>query len=230
MGLDRRWCGGSGHCNRIRRTGFLPFLVLLAVSLLSLGISAAAPGSDSFRFAIFGDRTGEARPDVYGQVWREAALEDPAFVVTTGDTIEGSHDATASGEWQEIDRALEPYRRFPLYFTPGNHDIWSAASQQLFTQHAGHPPHYSFDQGQVHVTILDNSRSAQLSAAELIFFGRRSQSSRCAAHKVYLFAPAVLADQRGAQRSGLRLASAGPPIRGEVRDCRTCPSDAALRS
>jgi predicted phosphodiesterase len=130
---------------------------------------AAAPQLESFRFVILGDRTGEARPGVYEQVWQEAAAEDPAFVVTAGDTIEGLNDAAAQAEWQALERTLEPYRRYPLYLTPGNHDIWSAASERLFRQHAAHPPHYSFDQGLAHFTILDNSRSDELSAAELTF-------------------------------------------------------------
>lgn len=167
MGSNRRARKG------IRRVGLLPVLMPIAVLLLFLLLflmrSAATPQPESFRFVILGDRTGEARPGVYEQVWQEAAAEDPAFVVTTGDTIEGLHDATALGEWQQMERLLEPYRRFPLYLTPGNHDVWSAASERLFRQYAAHPPHYSFDYGQAHFTILDNSRSDELSAAELTF-------------------------------------------------------------
>jgi hypothetical protein len=148
MGSNRRARVRAGQWKWIRKAGLLPVLVPLAVLLLFLVRSAAAPQLESFRLVIFGDRTREARPGVYEQIWQEAAAEDPAFVVTTGDTIEDLHDATAHREWQDKERILEPYRRCPLYFTPGNHDIWSAASQQLFLQHAGHPPHYSFDQGQ----------------------------------------------------------------------------------
>ncbi len=52
---------------------------------------------------------------------------------------------------------------------PGNHDIWSAASERLFQQYAAHPIHYSFDYEDAHFTILDNSRSEELSARELAF-------------------------------------------------------------
>jgi 3',5'-cyclic-AMP phosphodiesterase len=153
----------------IRTARFLSALMPIAVLLLFLVRSAAAPQPESFRFVILGDRTGDVRPGVYEQVWKEAAVEDPAFVVTAGDAIEGLHNATAQAEWQEMERILEPYRRFPLYFTPGNHDIWSAASERLFREHTSHPPHYSFDQGPAHFTVLDNSRSDELSAAELTF-------------------------------------------------------------
>jgi 3',5'-cyclic-AMP phosphodiesterase len=169
MGSNRRAGVGVSQREWIRKAGLLPVLMPIAVLLLFLVRSAATPQLESFRFVILGDRTGEARPGVYEQVWQEAAVEDPAFVVTAGDTIEGLNDATAQAEWQALERIVEPYRRYPLYLTPGNHDIWSAASERLFRQHAAHPPHYSFDRGQAHFTILDNSRSDELSAAELTF-------------------------------------------------------------
>ena len=150
--------------NRPRRAlvlaGLLPAILLCARG-------AAAP--DSFRFAILGDRTGEAESGVYEQVCREAAAENPAFMVSVGDTIQGMNDATAEAEWREASRIFALFRRFPLYLAPGNHDIWSAASERLFQQYAGHPPHYSFDYRQAHFTILDNSRSEELPARELVF-------------------------------------------------------------
>lgn len=139
-----------------------------ALLYLLLG-NGGASYLDSFRFVILGDRTGSVVSGVYEQVWREAAAGKPAFVVTVGDIIEGGKDATAVREWQEVEQILKPYRRFPLYLTPGNHDIWPAASEQLFRKYAGHPPHYSFDHGKAHFTILDNSRSEDLSDAEMDF-------------------------------------------------------------
>ena len=118
---------------------------------------------------LLGDRTGETSPGVYEQVWQEAAAENPAFIINVGDTIEGLNDATAQKEWLEIQRFLNPYQRIPLYFTPGNHDIWSAASERLFRQYTARPPRYSFDRGQAHFTVLDNSRSDELSSEELMF-------------------------------------------------------------
>jgi 3',5'-cyclic AMP phosphodiesterase CpdA len=124
---------------------------------------------DSFRFAILGDRTGEAQPGVYEHVCEEVAAESPAWVVGVGDTIQGMNDAAAEAEWREAGRILQLFRRVPLYLAPGNHDIWSPASERLFQQYAAHPPHYSFDYGTAHFTILDNSRSEELPARELVF-------------------------------------------------------------
>jgi hypothetical protein len=84
----------------------LSFLALLVASGVRL---AAAP--DSFRFVLVGDRTGETQPGVYEQVLREAAAEDPAFMLSVGDLIQGLNDATAESEWQALEQLLAPYRR-----------------------------------------------------------------------------------------------------------------------
>src|SRR5450755_3909274 len=145
------------------------FAVLAAVLGAWLLADRAAAQKDSFPFVILGDRTGEAQPGVYERVWRAAAAENPAFVVSVGDSIEGLNDATAEDEWRRLEQILTPYRQIPLFLAPGNHDIWSARSQAAFEKHAGHAPHYGFDHGQVHVTVLDNSRSDVLEVAELAF-------------------------------------------------------------
>ena len=139
---------------------------LLFALLLSIW---GAPASGSFRFAILGDRTGEAQPGVYEQVWKDVAAENPAFVLSVGDTIQGMNDQSAEAEWREVDQILKPFRRYPLYLVPGNHDIWSIESERLFEQYAGHKAHYSFDYEQAHFTVLDNSRSDELATEELAF-------------------------------------------------------------
>ncbi len=141
-------------------------MTLLRLCLL---LFAAYQAPAPVRFVILGDRTGETVPGVYEQIWREAAAENPAFAVTTGDTIQGTEDATAASQWREADQILKPFRRFPIYLVPGNHDVWSTASEQLFREHAGHPLHYSFDSGPVHGVILDDSRSDALPESEFAF-------------------------------------------------------------
>jgi predicted phosphohydrolase len=142
------------------------FLVAV-ISLTSL--AGGRSGSDSFQFAIIGDRTGEAQPGVYQQVWQELGKEKPKFVLSVGDTIQGLRDQTAVGEWEQIRGKLLPYKSIPLYLAPGNHDIWSRHSEQLFQEFTHHLPHYSFDVAQIHVTVLDTSRSDTLDDAEMKF-------------------------------------------------------------
>ncbi len=124
-----------------------------------LDLSAA-----DFHFVILGDRTGETQPGIYEQVWKQTAKENPAFVLTVGDTIQGLDDKTADQQWREVQKQ---FPRIPLYLTPGNHDIWSDLSEKLYEKYSGHPVHYSFDRDQAHFTVLDNSRADQFSAAEL---------------------------------------------------------------
>jgi 3',5'-cyclic-AMP phosphodiesterase len=151
-----------------RMKHFSWFLAAAAFVVAAL-VLRAAPGPDSFRFVLLGDRTGETLADVYERIWREVAAEKPAFVLSIGDTIQGGNDATARLEWEQVWRILAPFRQLPLYLTPGNHDIWSPLSEQLFRKYTGHPPHYSFDYGEAHFTILDNSRSDQFSEEEWNF-------------------------------------------------------------
>jgi len=133
--------------------------------LFLLGAVYAAPGE--FHFALLGDRTGEAQAGVFEKVLAQAAATRPAFLLTVGDAIQGGKDDAAEGEWKEVQRILAPYRRIPLYLTPGNHDIWSPASERLFRRYAGRAPHYSFDHEGAHFAVLDNSRSDALRAEEL---------------------------------------------------------------
>jgi hypothetical protein len=130
-------------------------------------LAVCAAPADNLHFVLLGDRTGEAKPGVYQRIWRELSGAQPAFVLSVGDTIQGTNDATAEAEWREARRLLEPYRRIPLYLAPGNHDIWNEASERLFRQYAGRAPHYSFDSGGAHFTVVDNSRSDEVPAAEL---------------------------------------------------------------
>jgi len=195
-------------------------LAILAAGLL-LAVSLASGGrQDSFRFEILGDRTGEAQPGVYEEAWREAAADQPAFVVTVGDTIQGYDDATARAEWTAVEQILKPWRRIPLYLTPGNHDIWSTESEALFTEYAHRPPHYSFDYRQTHFTILDNSRTEQFSAEELAFLRKDLQEHAkqplkfVVSHKPSWLIDAVMGNsdfavQRIAKKYGVRFVVAG---------------------
>jgi Icc protein len=156
--------GEIAHSSRGRIMWSRPLVCAAAATLTVLLLAAAAQGPDSFRFVVLGDRTGETEPGAWERVLKDVSAERPAFAVGVGDTIQGLNDETAEAEWQRIEQP-----GFPLYLAPGNHDIWSERSEKLFRKYSGHPPHYSFDYAQAHFTILDNSRSDELPAAELTF-------------------------------------------------------------
>jgi 3',5'-cyclic-AMP phosphodiesterase len=133
------------------------WLLLLA----TFELSAGAPAND-FHFAILGDRTGDAQPGVYEQIWREVDAEHPDFLINVGDSIEGGHDSTAASEWQPLRQLWKRYR-YPLYLTPGNHDIWSRESGVIYQEQTGHPSFYSFDYQDAHFIVLNNSGAPDLS-------------------------------------------------------------------
>lgn len=140
--------------------------------ILVLVIGSLRPAlllAQDLRFVLLGDRTGEAQPGIYEQVWKQIASERPALAVSAGDSIEGMDDATAEEEWRQFLQGRKPFISYPLYLAPGNHDVWSAASERLYEKYSGHPLRYSFDYGNAHFTMLDNSRSDQLPPGELAF-------------------------------------------------------------
>jgi Icc protein len=152
------------------------FVALLALVALAFG----EPRND-FRFSILGDRTGDAQPGVYEQVWSELVALHPDFVINVGDTIQGGDDRTAAAEW----RALRPlWDRFhlPIYFTPGNHDLWSPRSRAVYEEQTGHPAFYSFNYQNAHFIVLDNSQAPDLSYSlsddQMQFLARDLERSR----------------------------------------------------
>ncbi len=147
------------------RRGWSAIAASLAIALFA----AAQSSHDSFTFEILGDRTGEAVPGVYQHIWPEMAAEHPAFALSVGDSIQGGNDATAQAEWRAFERIRMRYAQLPLYLTAGNHDVWSDRSAALYVKYSGHGLHYSFNYGDAHFTILDNSRSEELSREELAF-------------------------------------------------------------
>jgi Icc protein len=149
------------------RTGNVSALILI-LAVAGAGFAAFYASAD-FDFAILGDHTGEAVEGVWEEAWRETSLDHPAFVATVGDTIQGGNDRSVETEWEKADATLAPYRQYKILFTPGNHDVWSKASARAYVEHSKRPLHYGFDFQQLHITVLDDSESDELSAEELAF-------------------------------------------------------------
>lgn len=137
----------------------------LALTLLA----AWAAEPVEFHFALVGDRTGESQPGIWEKVWLDLSGASPAFALSVGDVIQGLDDSAAEAQWRDLLATLAPFRKMPIYFTPGNHDVWSETSAQLYRKHSSRPLHYSFDYGTAHFTVLDNSRSDALPPGEIEF-------------------------------------------------------------
>ena len=104
---------------------------------------------DNFHFSILGDRTGGADQEAFELVVKEMSNLRPDFVVTVGDLAE---DGRILSDW---DIPMETMKIFecPVYYTPGNHDIYDEASAKTFTEKTGNDPYYSFDYGNTHFII-----------------------------------------------------------------------------
>jgi len=146
----------------------------------------ANPRND-FHFSIIGDRTGGAQPQIFGRVWREVDLLRPDFVLNVGDTIEGGRDDRAVQEWAEMKSLFQRYGRYPLYFTAGNHDIWSKSSEELYVKETGFKPYYSFNYQDAHFTVLDNSRVQGLPDDQLEFLEQDLKANANKNPKIVVF-------------------------------------------
>lgn len=153
---------------------------VLAMALLGgvVVTRAVTEPKNDFRFSILGDRTGGATAEIYGRVWREIHLLHPDFVVNVGDTIQGGNDEKAPSEWNELRPLWARYSHYPHYFTPGNHDVWSEVSRQIYERESGRASQYSFNYQDAHFVVLDNSRTPDLSQEQLDFLERDLEANK----------------------------------------------------
>ena len=126
--------------------------------------------ANSIQFAVLGDRTGSHTPGTHEKIVDQIERLKPDFVINVGDMIEGYTDDTSQviKQWEEYRTIMEPLT-MPIYYTPGNHDIWSDVSFEIYERNFGNP-YYSFDYEKLHFVILDNSRgesSSELSEEQI---------------------------------------------------------------
>lgn len=132
-------------------------MILVMMMVASGGLPLMA-GSD-VRIGILGDRTGGPDAAVFCSVVREMALLRPDFVVNVGDLIEGPQpDAAAiNREWDAVFEALRPLK-CPIYYVPGNNDIFDDTSRTLYIERIGVQPDHTFTAEGIRFIVLDNSR------------------------------------------------------------------------
>ena len=93
---------------------------------------------DEFQFAIITDNAGAARPGVFPKAVEMVNLLQPEFVVNAGDLIESysEEEEDFRAWWQEIDDFLAQLD-MPFFFVPGNHDLNSDASINVWRERFG---------------------------------------------------------------------------------------------
>lgn len=153
--------------------------LILSLFIAAFAVHAVPEPKNDYHLALLGDRTGGAEPQVYGRVWREIDLLHPDFVLNVGDTIEGGKDdATVEKQWSEFQSIWKRYKHYPLYFTAGNHDIWSPLSEKIYIRETKFQPNYGFNYQDTHFTVLDNSRTDALSEDQLRFLTQDLEANR----------------------------------------------------
>jgi hypothetical protein len=97
-------------------------------------------GEDVFHFAILPDRNGGMRPGVFEDAIAKVKLLQPAFVMSTGDLIDGyaTDPKVWNAEWQEFEDIVEKLE-MPFYYVPGNHDISNALLLEAWKKRRGDP-------------------------------------------------------------------------------------------
>lgn len=177
---------GEGRVKPVRNS-WLPAVVVIALFGGVIAVRAVTEPKNDFRFSIMGDRTGGAQPQIYGRVWREVDLLHPDFVINVGDTIQGGKDELAGDEWRELRPIWQRYSHYPLYFTPGNHDVFSDTSRQIYERETKRPSYYSFNYQDAHFTVLDNSRTTDLSEDQIAFLTRDLEKHKSKRPKFIFF-------------------------------------------
>ena len=131
---------------------------IFCLLVLFVIIGYAKPIQRPIRFAVIGDRTGEAQPNIYEQIIAEIEQIKPDFVLTVGDMIEGPAKDTVeiNSRWQEYQSLIKKLS-MPVYYVPGNNDIWDNTSYIFYERYVG-KPYYSFDKYGIHFVMLDVSR------------------------------------------------------------------------
>jgi len=173
---------------RKRPRRFLITLIVLCLFGAALTVRAVPEPRNDFHLAFLGDRTGGAEPQVYGRVWREIELMHPDFVINVGDTIEGGKDdGTVERQWSQFQSIWKRYKHYPLYFTAGNHDIWSPLSEKLYVRETRFQPNYSFNYQDTHFTVLDNSRTEALAEEQLRFLEEDLKANQNRSPKFVIF-------------------------------------------
>lgn len=93
-----------------------------------------------FRFAILPDRNGGMRPGVFEDAIAKVKMLQPAFVMSTGDLIDGytTDPKVWNAQWLEFEALVERLE-MPFYYVPGNHDISNLLMLDVWKKRRGDP-------------------------------------------------------------------------------------------
>lgn len=142
-----------------------PILVLL-LCLLSTHAFA-------WKFAVLGDSRGGktgVRTEVLSPIIRQINNEKVDLVLFVGDAVNGSHDDAKLSA--QMDTWIDAMKKLncPWYYTPGNHEISSPASEKILCAKIRQPANgpngykgmvYSFDHQNAHFVSLNSNHHGE---------------------------------------------------------------------
>lgn len=140
----------------------IPFLIVATGICLSWARSGLAapespppPTNDAthFVFAVCGDtRDGD---DTFRRIISAATADRAAFVIHTGDIVSTGSDSN----WARFAELMKGFP-FPFFPVAGNHDHGARGLDGFIHWTPGNKEHYSFDWGNVHFTMANDSAGA----------------------------------------------------------------------
>lgn len=131
--------------------------IALSAALAMVGALAAAQQQpDEVRFVILGD-TQFANMGLFERMTHEINMLKPDYVTQVGDMIQGYtyNRETLREEWKIYEAQIEPLT-MPFYPVPGNHDVVTAESEEIYAEYWGEDKlYYSYSVGPVHNIVLN---------------------------------------------------------------------------
>jgi predicted phosphodiesterase len=105
----------------------------------------------NFTFFLCGDNRGGE--DIFRQILHAANAQPAAFLLSTGDMVPHSSQA----HWAHFAQLMSTCR-VPFFPVAGNHDVHNDDTASFVSWTPTHQAHYSFDYGQLHFTMANDSQ------------------------------------------------------------------------
>jgi hypothetical protein len=142
-----------------------------------------------FSFVVFGDNRGDEsgqQPPAFTEVLAAIQREAPSLILDSGDMIYGhTRDAEElEAQWRIYRQTINSVH-VPIFHVPGNHDLWNAASAQVYRGLWG-APHYAFTYGNCRFIGLD-TETAPERLDEGQFKWLEAELQACRLPNVFLF-------------------------------------------
>ena len=151
---------------------------------------APLPDGQPFTFAVIGDYRGDSEgnpPAVLLDIFEAINRDNPAFVLSTGDLINGypeEDEAQTRKLWNGYRTALQKLKP-PIFHVPGNHDIFNDVSARLWRKFLG-PTYYAFDYAGVRFVGLDSETTrGRIAGKQLTWLRRQLDSAK--AQRLFVF-------------------------------------------